>query len=324
MSGTCAIWGTPAQTMVGVEPYPGPTIVSARAGGSYRLSGPLNIEMCSISIRQKLTTWLVDQRRAGNLSPIITAETLNQVQLQATASISKRLERALLFLELASPRVGMVAHFWGIVSEQSQSNLELLQAWTESQDSNEAAAVITLLQDRGEVVQSRDGAKLTAKGWDTIEKLRIAPGETATAFVAMWFSKEVTAAYENGIAPGIRDAGWLPVRIDQKEHSNKIDDEIIAEIRRARFIVADFTSEPDKPRGGVYFEAGFAMGLNKPVIWTCRSDMIENVHFDTRQFNHITWSAPADLRTKLKARIGAVIGDGPGVSAALNVRDTMA
>ena len=91
------------------------------------------------------------------------------------------------------------------------------------------------------------------------------------------------------------------MRIDSKEHSNKIDDEIIAEIRRSRFVVADFTSEEDKPRGGVYYEAGFAMGLNIPVIWTCRADMIGNVHFDTRQFNHITWDDPEDLRVKLEA-----------------------
>lgn len=45
--------------------------------------------------------------------------------------------------------------------------------------------------------------------------------------------------------------------IGSKEHSNKIDDEIIGEIRRSAFIVADFTGH----RGGVYFEAGFAMGL---------------------------------------------------------------
>jgi hypothetical protein len=52
-------------------------------------------------------------------------------------------------------------------------------------------------------------------------------------------------------------------RVDQKHHHlNKVDDEIIAEIRRSRFLVADFTCEPGKVRGGVYFEAGFAMGLN--------------------------------------------------------------
>jgi hypothetical protein len=49
-----------------------------------------------------------------------------------------------------------------------------------------------------------------------------------------------------------------------------VDDEIIAEIRRSRFLVADFTCEPEKVRGGVYFETCFAMGLNIPIIWTCK------------------------------------------------------
>jgi hypothetical protein len=53
-------------------------------------------------------------------------------------------------------------------------------------------------------------------------------------------------------------------------HLNKVDDVIVAEIRRSRFLVADFTCEPGKVRGGVYFEAGFARGLNIPIIWTCR------------------------------------------------------
>ena len=55
---------------------------------------------------------------------------------------------------------------------------------------------------------------------------------------------------------------------------NSIDDEIIAEIRRSWFVVADFTcgtvphegKEVAIPRGGVYYEAGFAQGLNVPLI----------------------------------------------------------
>jgi nucleoside 2-deoxyribosyltransferase len=87
------------------------------------------------------------------------------------------------------------------------------------------------------------------------------------------------------------------VRIDKKEHSNKIDDEIIAEIRRSKFLVADFTCEKEKVRGGVYFEAGFAMGLGIPVIWTCAQQSIGDLHFDTRQYNHIVWDTPKTLRS---------------------------
>lgn len=104
------------------------------------------------------------------------------------------------------------------------------------------------------------------------------------------------------------------MRIDRKLDVVKIDDEIIAEIRRSRFLVADFTHEKAGARGGVYFEAGFAFGLGIPVIYTCREDAIDKIHFDTRQYHHTAWKDSADLRDKLEKRILAVIGEGPGVS----------
>ena len=101
------------------------------------------------------------------------------------------------------------------------------------------------------------------------------------------------------------------MRIDRKADVNKIDDEIIAEIRRSRFLVADFTHGEDGARGGVYFEAGFAYGLGLPVIYSCRADMVEQLHFDTRQYYHIVWESPEELRDGLAQRIEALIGAGP-------------
>lgn len=107
---------------------------------------------------------------------------------------------------------------------------------------------------------------------------------------------------------GIRDSGYEPLRIDQKQHNNKIDDEIVARIRRSKFLVADFTGH----RGGVYFEAGLAMGLGLPVIWLCRKDELEKTHFDTRQYNFVVWDADKleQLSKSLQNRIEATIGRG--------------
>ncbi len=66
--------------------------------------------------------------------------------------------------------------------------------------------------------------------------------------------------------------------------------------------VAHFTGN----RGGVYFEAGFALGLGIPVIWTCHKDRISDLHFDTRQYNHIDWKDVIDLRERLYNRIMAI------------------
>jgi hypothetical protein len=38
-------------------------------------------------------------------------------------------------------------------------------------------------------------------------------------------------------------------------------------------------------------------GLNTPVAMTCRTDVMSEVHFDTRQFNHIARANPADFGT---------------------------
>ena len=128
----------------------------------------------------------------------------------------------------------------------------------------------------------------------------------------MWFDDSMSEAWDRGIAPAVRDAGYDPVRIDRKEHVNKIDDEIVAEIRRARFVVADFTDGDDGARGGVYYEAGFADGLGiRGHILLPQADRLDEVHFDTRQYNHIVWQTPEDLRDQLAKRIAAVLGDGP-------------
>jgi hypothetical protein len=152
---------------------------------------------------------------------------------------------------------------------------------------------------------------LRPPGYARVAELDGANAGSKQAFVAMWFDPIMDDAYRNGIMPAIRDAGYDAVRIDGKEHNGKIDDEIIGEIRRSRFLVADFTQGDSGARGGVYYEAGFAHGLNIPVIFMCRIDMIGKVHFDTRQYNHIAWENPEDLRERLSKRISATLGDGP-------------
>ena len=150
---------------------------------------------------------------------------------------------------------------------------------------------------------------LTPAGWAEVERLKGVNVESAIGFVAMSFHPEFSDLYDHGIAPGIVAAGYESFRIDRAEHSNRIDDEIIASIRRTRFLVADFTTQ----RGGIYFEAGYALGLGLRVIWLVRADELENVHFDNRQYNFIRWQ-PGEweaLQRALKNRIEATIGAGP-------------
>jgi hypothetical protein len=151
-------------------------------------------------------------------------------------------------------------------------------------------------------------AVILPAGWEAIGKCRKPNELSEKVFVAMSFCDDMKPLYLEGIAPAIEeDCGYQPVRIDNKEFVGDVVDEILAEIRESRFVVADVTGQ----RAGVYYEAGFALGLGLPVVWSCRENEIDKVHFDTRQQNHIVWNDAKQLRERLANRIRAVIGLGP-------------
>ena len=190
-------------------------------------------------------------------------------------------------------------------------------AWSESVRPEEVTYLITYLESRawigGDGYPNTHYRQITVGGYSRLSELDRTRADSLRAFVAMWLDESMGQVWNDAIKPGIEKAGYEAVRIDRKEHVNKIDDEIIAELRRARFVVADFTHGADGARGGVYYEAGFAHGRGVTVIFSCRKDAVDKVHFDTRQYNHIVWEAEKldEFRDRLTKRIGAVIGDGP-------------
>lgn len=160
------------------------------------------------------------------------------------------------------------------------------------------------VEERQREMGSIRRAIVTPAGWETLEPSR--QGIPGRCFVAMTCDSSLDAAYVDGIRAAVKiDCGCEPILIEKEQHNDKICDRALAEIRRAEFVIADVTLH----RQNVYFEAGFAMGLGRPVIWTCRGDEFEREkqHFDTRQYPHIIWKDPADLRRKLVDRIRATI-----------------
>jgi hypothetical protein len=143
----------------------------------------------------------------------------------------------------------------------------------------------------------------TPAGWRAARELRASAPRGDQAFVAMSFSAELAQVFGGGIAPALRACGYRAYRVDREHFLGKIDDKIIAELRRSALVVADFTEH----RAGVYFEAGYGWALGLPVISTCREDQITSSHFDYRQYNHILWTTPDELREKLRDRIRATL-----------------
>lgn len=150
---------------------------------------------------------------------------------------------------------------------------------------------------------SHDRAVLTLEGWSYLDQLQRTGVKSRQAFIAMAFRDELDVPYAEGFAPAVEATGLQPFRIDRVPHNDRIDEKIIAEIRRSGVLVADFTHH----RPSVYFEAGLAQGLGLHVIRTCRKDHLEQAHFDTRQYYHVGWETAADLRESLETHIRATV-----------------
>ena len=291
---------------------------SPRAGGSYEISliARFELDVLSPVERARLTTWLVDQRSMGTIRPTITSEVLSYLKTRRSLPAHMRADRLLRFI---ADQTGAVGNSYDIRSGSKPG----AYAWSESVSEGEIGFLIDYLVKVGWLDARERVTFRTLGDYDIPAVLRVTVGghshirevtmnlDAAQAFVAIWFDDSTDAAYDHGIKPAIEQAGYSAMRIDRKLDLDKIDDEIIAEIRRSRFLVADFTHGSGGVRGGVYFEAGFAQGLGIPVIYTCRTDMVDKLHFDTRQYAHIVWERPEDLQVALKDRIVARIGQGP-------------
>lgn len=172
------------------------------------------------------------------------------------------------------------------------------------------------LHDKYDAYPALQRISLTLEGHEYCKELmKNGNINSNTAFVAMWFDEEMKSPYENSIKAAIIECGFEPIKIDNVEHNNDITDEIIVGIKQSKFVIADMTGY----RGGVYYEAGYAKGLGKPVIFTCRKDWFEEekdangkivkqaVHFDINHQNIIVWEEEEELKKRIIDRIKATI-----------------
>lgn len=148
--------------------------------------------------------------------------------------------------------------------------------------------------------------KLTLKGWDYFDELQIGKLNTRQAFMAMQFgNNELDEIVENIFKPAVLNTGFELKRLDDSNPAGLIDDRLRVEIRKSRFLIADL-SHGNK---GAYWEAGFAEGLGKEVIYTCKKEVFDDEknkpHFDTNHHLTIVWD-PRNL-TKAGEQIKACI-----------------
>jgi len=248
--------------------------------------------------RAKISGWVLEQNRSGSL-PMITSDNLTKIIERPLPSVIERATKLLLEAE----------HGMSSLGERFNIGDPRFLAATYSSEQQDVLFFLKLLEDQGLAEAKAMGGQceILPHGYIQLDELKEKATTSSQGFIAMWFHDDLDKSYTDGFQIGVFNSGYDPIRIDRTEHVNRIDDEIIRQINASKFIVADFTGH----RGGVYFEAGYAMGSDTPVFWTCRKDDMSALHFDIRQFNCIDWETPTDLASRLATRIEAVLGPGP-------------
>ncbi len=141
-----------------------------------------------------------------------------------------------------------------------------------------------------EAPNGNGATRLTLAGWRRFEELRQATSRSRIAFMALQFGDpEVEPFVTSLFRPAVERAGFELRVLTDNQPAGLIDDQLRVALRTARFVIADLT----RGNKGAYWEAGFAEGLGRPVIYTCRrgewDEATTRPHFDTNHLLTIVW-----------------------------------
>jgi hypothetical protein len=275
----------------------------------------------SIIDKRKPLLWK-QKKPNGNANEDIAPVNIDEILRAWPANVLERLDRCLCSLiERANQNGNELAQKITISRPghpESKSLVQRLLSLCRTQD--EGMNLLWMMRSRSWIEflpneHSPSSVSVLPAGWERYESLNRG-NRNNPAFVAMWFgrpkadggsdrSAEMTALFTNSIEAACIAAGWTALRVDMVEHNDSVIDRIIYEIRRAPFVIADLTENNQ----GVYFEAGYAKGLGREVIYCCPSGA--KAHFDVDSINHVKYSNPDELRKKLENRILGTVGEGP-------------
>jgi hypothetical protein len=195
----------------------------------------------------------------------------------------------------------------------------LIKALEEQKLLNVKKEMVATVQQEGvpSHMVSLESGSLTLGGWQKYEELRRSVKDSRRAFVAMEFPKStITENYffqytllDKYLVPAVREIGWdLANALMSEPTAGNLHARMEVEIRRARFVVAELSHH----NNGAYWEAGFARGLGKPVIYMFNKAIGKAdrpPHFDVVSDLYVPWEEdkPEKAAEDLKAVILATL-----------------
>jgi hypothetical protein len=131
-------------------------------------------------------------------------------------------------------------------------------------------------------------ADLSLEGWEAYQDEKRGRLSGSYGFIALKFGDDVLDPFLSGvIKPAINKMGYSLVDMRDVAQPGLIDNIMREKIRDAAFVLVDLTHD----NSGAYWEAGYAEGLGKPVLYLCEAAKFsqKKTHFDTNHCTTVIW-----------------------------------
>ncbi len=260
----------------------------------------------SILTKKNLATLSYAIRGRQPSPPLLVEEWANQtLKNTALPTASEQLDNLILYLgnQLSGPGETVNIDPFELTAELGSTS-ESATSW------NIQGAFKENLIEGVESLRSFLDVTLTYAGWKRFADIQNEVANSKKAFMAMKFGDpEMDRVFHECLKPAAARAGYTLFKLNDDPRAGLIDDRLRLEIRTSRFVIADLSHE----NKGTYWEAGYAEGLGRPVIYTCKESVFLNPttrpHFDTNHYLCIQWNADhlRDSEDQLTAVIRATL-----------------
>lgn len=242
-----------------------------------------------------------------NTDVVFSTSTIEEVLKRPLPRPQEQADLLVRWLALSIPGPGELVEITlethaGIIGAKSEGGFALVL------DHLFASGLLIGHQSKAIGVQGTATATLSFRGWSYYETLAKGSAQYRKAFMAMKFGDPVLENLLNTVfKPAAKEAGFDLFKLDDVPRAGLIDDRLRVEIQSSDFLLADLTHD----NLGAYWEAGYAEGLGKPVIYTCEREKfaVAKTHFDTNHHLTIVWdtNSPDAISSALKATIRATL-----------------
>ena len=149
---------------------------------------------------------------------------------------------------------------------------------------------------------------LSLDGWKQYEAEKRGGFDGNYGFLAMQFGDaDLDSFVRDVVKPAVKKSTGSDL-VDMRDvgRAGIIDNIMRVQIRDAKFVIADLTHG----NNGAYWEAGYAEGLGKPVIYICEKEKFESkngTHFDTNHCTTVVWSKSRDNDEDFRQKLTATL-----------------